>query len=202
MKTHKRNRDNPRNFGNRHKTNQNTKGVWKPAPLSGEGVAISHFVVARRLVSRHRSEFGTLRTLRFCGLEALGLGILGVLKSLQKGRAALRSCLRARRRARKPFGKEAKGSEAVWEGGEGLGSRLGRRRRARKLFEAVRGGGAALGSCLEARRCARKLFGGEALRSQAVRRRARAARARFVPPAARHRSGRLGSFLRKLASET
>ena len=111
--------------------------------LSGEGVVSSHSVEATGLVSRHRSEFGTLRAVRFRGLEAVGLRILGALKSLQKGRAALRSGLRARRCALKLFEGEAKGSEAVWGGGEGLGS------------------------CLRARRCARKLFEGEALHSEA-----------------------------------
>ena len=52
--------------------------------LSGEGVVSSHSVVATGLVSRHRSEFGTLRAVRFCGLEALAQAILGVLESLQR----------------------------------------------------------------------------------------------------------------------
>ena len=52
--------------------------------LSGEGVVSSHFVVATGLVSRHRSEFGTLRAVRFCGLEAVAQAILGALESLQR----------------------------------------------------------------------------------------------------------------------
>ena len=40
-------------------------------------------MVATGLVSRHRSEFGTLRAVRFCGLEAVAQAILGALESLQ-----------------------------------------------------------------------------------------------------------------------
>ena len=52
--------------------------------LSGEGVVSSHSVVATGLVSRHRTEFGTLRVVRFCGLEAVAQAILGALESLQR----------------------------------------------------------------------------------------------------------------------
>ena len=52
--------------------------------LSGEGVVSSHSVVATELVSRHRSEFGTLRAVRFCGLEAVAQAIFGALESLQR----------------------------------------------------------------------------------------------------------------------
>ena len=62
---------------------QNCMSNWA-VPLSGEGVVSSHSVVATGLVSRHRSEFGTLRAVRFCGLEALAQAILGVLESLQR----------------------------------------------------------------------------------------------------------------------
>ena len=52
--------------------------------LSGEGVVSSHSVVAIGLVSRHRSEFDTLRAVRFCGLEAVAQAILGARESLQR----------------------------------------------------------------------------------------------------------------------
>ena len=81
--------------------------------LSGEGVASSYFVVARRPVSRHGSEFDTSEGCRFCELGAAGLGILGALECLQTGRAALRSCLRASARAAELFEGECEGSGAV-----------------------------------------------------------------------------------------
>ena len=58
--------------------------VKRLLPLSGEGVVSSYSVVAAGLVSRHRSEFGTLGAVRFCGLEAVAQAILGALESLQR----------------------------------------------------------------------------------------------------------------------